>query len=133
MNEKNKKLKELNFSMLDDMFMKKTPPINKVQGPGLAGLALVLINKDSPIKHQTEVPILYLYFKLTFLFKYSIKLKTLSFLDQKQTMGFTVFLKQIKMPLNEYTSMIKNGKSKEIGLDGLNCLKKLLPESNEAN
>ena len=57
----------------------------------------------------------------------------LTFLDQKQTMGFTVFLKQIKIPLIEYAQFIREGKSKEIGLDGLNCLRKLLPESNEVS
>ena len=55
----------------------------------------------------------------------------MSFLDPKQTMGYTVFLKQVKIPLKDYTNLIRDGKSKEIGLDGLNCLRKLLPESTE--
>lgn len=46
-------------------------------------------------------------------------------------MGVVVFLKKIKTPLNEYFALISGGKSKELSLDNLSCLKKILPDKTE--
>lgn len=56
-----------------------------------------------------------------------------SFLDSKQNMNVTVYLRKIKIPINDFIQMILDGKSKEIGIDNLNCLKKTLPEKNEVD
>jgi hypothetical protein len=39
----------------------------------------------------------------------------------------TVFLKKIKIPIDDYVCLILKGKSKEIGIDNLSCLQKILP------
>ncbi len=54
-------------------------------------------------------------------------------LDSKQNMNVIVYLKQIKVPLNEFIKLIVNGQSKEIGIDNLNCLKKILPEKSDVD
>lgn len=48
-------------------------------------------------------------------------------------MNVIVYLKQIKIPLNEFIRQIENGQSKEIGIDNLNCLKKILPEKSDVD
>lgn len=46
-------------------------------------------------------------------------------------MGVSVFIKKIKIPLSKFFAQINEGKTNEIGLDNLNCLKKILPDKNE--
>lgn len=48
-------------------------------------------------------------------------------------MGVSIFLKKVKIPLTSFTNQIREAKSSEIGLDNLNCLKKILPDRNEVN
>ncbi|CAF0767609.1 unnamed protein product [Brachionus calyciflorus] len=54
-----------------------------------------------------------------------------TFLDSKQNMNVSVYLRKIKVPLNEFIQLILDGKSSEIGLDNLTCLKKILPEKSD--
>lgn len=52
-----------------------------------------------------------------------------TFLDSKSTMSFSIFLKKTKsFKMEKLVDLIKRGKSKEIGLDNLICLKKILPD-----
>lgn len=46
-------------------------------------------------------------------------------------MNVNVYLKKIKMPLKDFFQLILNGESKEIGIDNLSCLRKILPEPTE--
>ena len=46
-------------------------------------------------------------------------------------MNLNVFLKKIKIPIEVFIDLIKNGNHKEIGVDTLNCLKKILPDKSE--
>ena len=46
-------------------------------------------------------------------------------------MNVNVYLKKIKMPLKDFIQLILNGNSKEIGIDNLYCLRKILPEPSE--
>jgi len=46
-------------------------------------------------------------------------------------MNINVYLKKIKMSLNDFIQLILNGKSSEIGIDNLSCLRKILPEQAE--
>lgn len=55
----------------------------------------------------------------------------MSFLDSKQNMNVNVYLRKIKVSLNEFIQMIIEGNSQEIGIDNLTCLKKILPEKND--
>lgn len=48
-------------------------------------------------------------------------------------MNYIVYLKQIKIPLKDFIELVKNGQSKEIGLDNLSCLKKILPEKSDVS
>ena len=48
-------------------------------------------------------------------------------------MNINVYLKKIKVPLDEFIKMIINGKSRDIGLDNLSCLKKILPEKSDVD
>ncbi len=59
--------------------------------------------------------------------------QNVSFLDPKLTMGVVVFLKKIKTPIKDYLNLINDGKSKEIGIDNLSCLKKILPDKTDVD
>lgn len=48
-------------------------------------------------------------------------------------MNINVYLKKIKVPLDEFIKMIINGQSCDIGLDNLSCLKKILPEKSDVD
>ena len=43
-------------------------------------------------------------------------------------MGVVVFLKKIKIPIKDLCFLINEGNTKEIGIDNLSCLKKILPD-----
>lgn len=59
--------------------------------------------------------------------------QVVSILDAKQNMNINVYLKKIKVPLDEFIKMIINGRSRDIGLDNLSCLKKILPEKSDVD
>lgn len=46
-------------------------------------------------------------------------------------MSVVVFLKNIKMPHEDYLNLIRNGQSSRLGLDNLNCLKKIIPDKTD--
>lgn len=54
-------------------------------------------------------------------------------LDPKQNMSISVFLKTVKVPLNDFVKLILDGRWKDIGLDHLGCLKKILPDKSDVS
>jgi hypothetical protein len=46
-------------------------------------------------------------------------------------MSINIYLRQIKSPLKDFIQLLIEGKHKVIGVDNLNCLKKILPEKTE--
>ena len=46
-------------------------------------------------------------------------------------MSINIYLRQIKSPLKDFIQLLKEGKYKVVGVDNLNCLKKILPEKEE--
>lgn len=54
-----------------------------------------------------------------------------SFLDSKQNMNVNVYLRKIKVTINEFMQLIIDGNSREIGFDNLTCLQKILPEKTD--
>jgi hypothetical protein len=46
-------------------------------------------------------------------------------------MNISVYLAKVKMPISDYIQLIRDGKRKEIGIDNLNCLKKILPDKSD--
>lgn len=46
-------------------------------------------------------------------------------------MNVNVYLRKIKVSLNEFIQLIINGNSQEIGIDNLTCLQKILPEKTD--
>lgn len=57
-----------------------------------------------------------------------------SFLEPKNSMSISIFLKKTrKWPMEVLIDLIRRGKSKEITLDSLTCLKKILPEKTEVD
>jgi hypothetical protein len=52
-------------------------------------------------------------------------------LDQKKAMSINIYLRQIKSPINDFMKLLIEGKHTVIGVDNLNCLKKILPDKSE--
>ena len=46
-------------------------------------------------------------------------------------MSINIYLRQIKSPLKDFIQLLIEGKHAVIGVDNLNCLKKILPEKAE--
>jgi hypothetical protein len=46
-------------------------------------------------------------------------------------MSINIYLRQIKSPINDFMKLLIEGKHEAIGVDNLNCLKKILPDKSE--
>ncbi len=65
-------------------------------------------------------------------FKEAIEM--VSYLEAKTSMGLSIFLnKTRKWPMEDLVNLVRCGRSKELTLDNLACLKKVLPEKNEVD
>jgi len=60
--------------------------------------------------------------------------ETTSFLEAKTSMGLSIFLKKTrKWSMEDLVNLVRRGRSKELTLDNLACLKKVLPEKSEVD
>ena len=100
---------EFDFSTLEDLFgkVKRTSNLGaSVANPTAKKLSLTNLTKQS--NQDPEFT---------------------TFLDSKSTMSFSIFLKKTKsFKMEKLVDLVKRGKSKEIGLDNLICLRKILPD-----
>jgi hypothetical protein len=111
-NEKPDEMK-LDFNLLEELFLKTSHLLNSNKTMTAGSSELV---RNQSIKTSTGS---------------SSDLGSISLLDPKQNMNINVYLKKIKQPLNEFIKSIENGRSKEIGIDNLSVLKKILPDKSD--
>lgn len=55
----------------------------------------------------------------------------MTLLENKRSMGVSIFLKHIKKDISEIIAMIKQGDMKKLGSEHLIQLQRILPEPNE--
>ncbi len=99
---------EFDYNLLEDLFSKPKRPNSSVTP----------INKASSVTVKQAHP----------------DAEFTSFLEAKTSMGLSIFLKKTrKWSMDDLVNLIRRGRSKELTLDSLACLKKILPEKSEVD